>query len=88
MPHVDDQFDQNLPSTPPRDDQAAIPKEESTQTAKKAQIGLLPTLSIQNYEPDPKLVEQALGNSENMEVQRDPGLRFQQPQFGSRRPLS
>lgn len=84
MPHVDDS-DQGLPKTPPRQ-QAPIPKPEApAQAATKAQIGLLPTLSVANYEPDPDKVDKALGVPQHTEVPEsgsDPSMRFRQPQFG------
>lgn len=84
MPHVDDS-DQVLPRTPPRQ-QAPIPKPDSQSgAATKAKIGLLPTLSIADYQPDPDQVDKALG-IQDTEVpfgdRPDHNLRFRQPEYG------
>jgi hypothetical protein len=90
MPHVDDS-DQVLPKTPPRQ-QAPIPKPESQAgAATKAKVGLLPTLSIADFKPNPDQVDRALG-MQDTEVplgnQSDPNLRFRQPEYGRGGPLS
>jgi len=78
--------DAGLPTTPPRE-QAPIPKPDGQANAvTKARIGLLPTLSIASYQPDPNKVEAALGmNAQATEVPLGDGsddVRFRQPKFG------
>jgi hypothetical protein len=77
MPHVD--HDDGLPKTPPRP-QGTIPKPAASN--QKAKTGLLGTLSMFDYQPDPKKIDEALGLSQHTEVPfgSKPDLRVQRPQ--------
>lgn len=54
MPHIDES---DLPKTPPRE-QRPVPKNSA---AGKARTGLLPELDMDEFQPNQRLVEEALG---------------------------
>jgi len=83
MPHVDDNFDEGIPTSPPRE-QGPIPKASSERDKQQPQRGLLPTLSVMDYEPDQRLVEAALGGLPGVESSngnQSQLSKFEQPQF-------
>ncbi len=85
MPHIPDTT--GLPSTPPRPGQAPLPESKSSKSktkgdvGKKVRAGMLPTLSVLDYRPDQRLVDEALGRTEAQPRVNDMS-RFEQPKFG------
>lgn len=77
MPHVDNP--DGLPKTPPRE-QGTIPL--TAEDSQKVKNDLLGTLSMFDFKPDPRSVDEALGLAQHTEVPfgSQPDLRGQQPQ--------
>lgn len=80
MPHADDA----LPRTPVQADKSPIPRDAAAQStpAVQAKTGMLPTLSIAEFTPNDRLIDEALGFGPEASKDVDAVRRFQQPKFG------
>ena len=74
MPHVPD----DLPTTEPRDTQGDV---RPTSPGEAGKRGLLESLSIRSFQPDQRLVRDAVGNSSEFLTNTAGHGQSRQPQF-------